>query len=205
MNIMEQTDTSPDFVFEIKHQESYSRGELLLRSFFGWLYIAIPHAFVLFFMQIAAGILQFLAWWIVLFTAKYPKSFFDFQMALQRWGNRLSARLLNLSDGYPAFGINAEDPNTTFTLKHHETQSRGTLLLRTFFGIFYVIIPHGFVLFLRILVVYLFVFIAWWAVLITGKFPKGMHDFNVGTLRWAARVSLYMMFLTDIYPPFSSK
>jgi hypothetical protein len=205
MNIMEQTDTSPDFVFEIKHQESYSRGELLLRSFFGWLYIAIPHAFVLFFMQIAAGILQFLAWWIVLFTAKYPKSFFDFQMALQRWGNRLSARLLNLSDGYPAFGINAEDPNTTFTLKYHETQSRGTLLLRTFFGIFYVIIPHGFVLFLRILVVYLFVFIAWWAVLITGKYPKGMHDFNVGTLRWAARVSLYMMFLTDTYPPFSSK
>lgn len=178
---------------------------MLLRSLFGWLYIMIPHAFVLFFMQIAAGILQFLAWWIVLFTASYPKSFFDFQMALQRWGLRVSARILNLSDGYPAFGINGEDPNTTLTLKYHDKQSRGTLLLRTFFGFIYVLIPHGIVLFLRILVVYLMLFIAWWAVLIMGTFPKGMHDFIVGTLRWGTRVSLYMMFLTDTYPPFSSK
>ena len=80
---MEETSQEPEFVFEIQHQEQYSRGQLLLRSFFGWLYIAIPHAFILFFMQIAPGILQFLAWWIVLFTAQYPKSFFDFQMG--RW------------------------------------------------------------------------------------------------------------------------
>src|SRR5688572_26143448 len=135
---MEQANASPDFVFDIQHQEQYSRGGLLLRSLFGWIYIVIPHAFVLFFMQIAGGILQFLAWWIVLFTAEYPKSFFDFQMALQRWAARLSAKILNLSDGYPAFGLNAEDPNVTLTLVYPLKLSRGTLLLRTFFGVFYV-------------------------------------------------------------------
>jgi len=202
---MEQTNVSPDFVFDIQHQEQYSRGGLLLRSLFGWIYIVIPHAFVLFFMQIAGGILQFLAWWIVLFTAEYPKSFFDFQMALQRWAARLSAKILNLSDGYPAFGLNAEDPNVTLTLAHPLKLSRGTLLLRTFFGVFYVLIPHGFVLFFRMILVYIYMFLAWWIVLFTGQYPKGMHEFIVDTLRWSTRVRLYMLFLTDKYPPFSGK
>ncbi len=202
---MEENTQGPDFVLDINYQESYSRGELLLRSFFGWIYIVIPHAFVLFFMQIAGGILRFLAWWIVLFTAQYPKSFFDFQVALQRWGIRLNARILNLSDGYPAFGLNAVDANTTFTLAYPLTLSRGTLLLRTFFGIFYVLIPHGFILFFRAILMYIYIFLAWWIVLFTGKYPKSFFDFNVETLRWASRVGIYMMFLTDKYPPFSGK
>jgi hypothetical protein len=45
--------------------------------------------------------------------------------------------------------------------------------------------------------------IAWWAVLITGKYPKGMHDFVVGVNRWQMRVNLYWYNLTDKYPPFS--
>ncbi|MCU0360699.1 MAG: DUF4389 domain-containing protein [Bacteroidia bacterium] len=202
---MEETSQTPDFVFEIQHQEQYSRGQLLLRSFFGWLYIAIPHAFVLFFMQIAAGILQFLAWWIVLFTAQYPKSFFDFQMAIQRWGARVNASLFNLIDNYPAFGLNAEDPNVTLTLVYPQTLSRGILLLRTFLGIFYVLIPHGFILFFRMFLVYIYMFFGWWIVLFTGKYPKGMHEFIVDTLRWSTRVGLYMLFLTDKYPSFSGK
>ncbi|MFC2155921.1 hypothetical protein ACFLRB_05480 [Acidobacteriota bacterium] len=58
----------------IKHQESYSRGELLLRTFFGWIYIVIPHDFALWLVGIWAGILSFLAWWVILFTGKYPQS-----------------------------------------------------------------------------------------------------------------------------------
>lgn len=202
---MEVVNTPSDFVFDIRYQEKYSRGQLLLRSFFGWLYIIIPHAFVLFFMQIAGGILQFLSWWIVLFTARYPQSFFDFQVALLRWGTRLNARMLNLSDGYPAFGLNAEDPNITLTMTNPETLSRGILLLRTFLGIFYVILPHGIVLLFRILALYVVLFVNWWVILFTGSIPKGMFDFVVGTLRWGMRLNAYMMFLTDKYPPFSGK
>lgn len=201
---MEQTNTAPEFVFNIQHQESYSRGQLLLRSFFGWLYIIIPHAFVLLFLEMAGGILRFISWWAVLFTARYPRSFFDFQVSLLRWSTRLGARILNLSDGYPSFGLNVVDPKIELLLAYPEQLSRGTLLLRTFLGIFYVLIPHGICLFFRILVVYIFVFVSWWAVLITGKYPKSLHDFNVGTLRWGMRVQAYMYFLTDKYPAFSS-
>lgn len=202
---MEQSTTSADFVYEIPHQPSYSRGQLLLRTFFGLLYIVIPHGFLLFFISIAAGFLRFISWWAVLFTAKYPKSFFDFQVQLLRWGLRVQARMLNLADGYPAFGMNASDDKTNLHIAYPDTLGRGLLLLRLFFGFIYVIIPHGFLLFFRVIATYFLVFIAWWAVLFTGEYPKGMHEFVTGTFRWAVRVQLYMMFMTDKYPPFSGK
>jgi hypothetical protein len=67
------------------------------------------------------------------------------------------------------------------------------------------LIPHGFLLFFRSIGVVFAVFIAWWAVLITGEYPKGIHNFIVGTLRWSTRVNIYLSFLTDKYPPFSGK
>src|SRR5688572_30716259 len=106
---MEQVATTNDMTFDIVHQERYSRAELVLRLFFGFLFMAIPHLFLLFFMSIASLVLGFIAWWAVLFTARYPRSFFDFQVALIRWSTRLSARLMNLADGYPAFGTGAVD------------------------------------------------------------------------------------------------
>jgi hypothetical protein len=202
---MEQASTTADITFDIVHQEKYSRGELLLRSFFGYIYIVIPHAFLLFFMNIASAILTFVAFWIVLFTGKYPKSFFDFQVSMHRWVMRVQARILNLSDGYPGFGMNTEDNRIILNVVYPETMSQGLLLARLFFGFIYVIIPHGFCLFFRMIATYVIIFIAWWVVLITGEYPKGMHEFVVGTLRWATRVNMYMSFLTDKYPPFSGK
>lgn len=120
-------------------------------------------------------------------------------------GLRVQARILNLADGYPAFGMNASDDKTNLHIAYPDTLSRGLLLLRLFFGFIYVIIPHGFLLFFRVIATYFLVFIAWWAVLFTGEYPKGMHEFVTGTFRWAVRVQLYMMFMTDKYPPFSGK
>jgi hypothetical protein len=202
---MEETNNNQGFSFDIFHQESFSRGQLLLRSFFGFFYIIIPHAFLLAIIGIAAMFLRFIAWWAVLFTAKYPKSFFDFQLGLLKWSTRVNARMLNLADGYPAFGTNGVDDKTNVHVAYPETLSRGLLLLRLFLGAFYVYIPHGICLFFRAIATYFVVFIAWWAVLITGKYPKGMHDFVVGTLRWATRLNIYMSFMTDKYPPFSGK
>lgn len=202
---MEQTNNNPDFSFDIIHQESYSRGQLLLRSFFGIFYIMIPHGFALGVMGLAGAVLRFIAWWAVLFTGKYPRSFFDFQLGLLKWSTRVNARMLNLADGYPAFGNSGQDANTNVHVAYPESLSRGTLLLRAFFGIIYVLIPHGLCLLFRGIATYFVVFIAWWAILITGKYPKGMFDFVVGTLRWATRIGIYMGFMTDKYPPFSGK
>jgi hypothetical protein len=202
---MEQVNPSQDFIFDIVHQDSYSRGQLLLRTFFGFFYIMIPHAFLLWFMTIASLFLGFIAWWTVLFTAKYPKSFFDFQLGLLKWSTRVSARMLNLVDGYPSFGLSGIDDRTNVHVAYPETLSRGTLLLRAFFGFIYVYIPHGICLLFRFIGLYFVVLIAWWAILIVGKYPKVIHNYVVGTFRWIMRLNIYMKFMTDKYPPFSGK
>jgi hypothetical protein len=189
----------------IKHQDAYSRVELILRTLFGWIYILIPHYFILFFISIAGFVLKFLSFWIVLFTGHYPQEFFNFQVELYRWGLRLIARMYNLSDGYPSFGLKAVDDAVTFDIPFPEKLSRGLLIIRFLFGFFYVIIPHFFILFFRGIATFVLIFIAWWAVLITGKFPETFHSFITGTIRWGMRVNIYMGFMTDEYPPFSGK
>ena len=98
--------------------------------------------------------------------------------------------------------------NTTpvkFSIDYPEKLSRGILLLKTFFGWLYVLIPHGIVLMFYGIAVCVVTVIAWFAILFTGKYPKGMFDFVVGYQRWSNRVNAYVMFLTDEYPPFHGR
>ncbi len=187
----------------VKHQEQYSRGELLLRTLFGWLYIYLPHGFILMFVGLWGAVLYFVAFWIILFTGRYPESMFNFQVGILKWDLRLSARMFNVSDGYPAFGISAPDEHADLVVPYPEKVNRGLTLLRLLFGAFYVAIPHGFILMFRSLFVGILAFIAWWAVLITGRYPAAMHRWVVSQLRWQMRVNLYMLFMTDTYPPFT--
>jgi len=191
--------------FEIKFQETYSRSELLLRSLFGWIYILLPHAFVLAFLGIWSAILTFISFWVIMFTGRYPQSFFEFQVDLLRWNNRVNARLFNLSDGYPGFGLKAEDEYTDFDMEYPESIDRGLVLIRMFFGGIYVLLPHGFILYFRFIAMMILNFLAFWVVLFTGKYPQSWHEFSVGTLRWAIRVNLYMSYMSDTYPPFNGK
>jgi hypothetical protein len=129
----------------------------------------------------------------------------NYQLKLQRWSLRLNARLMNLSDGYPAFGLSSQDPNIMIELERQESYNRLSVLGRQLFGFIYVYIPHMFCLvFLQIGVMFVRL-IAFWVVLITGKFPKGMHNYMVGVMRWSFRIGIYMSFMTDKYPPFSMK
>ncbi|MBI4977944.1 MAG: DUF4389 domain-containing protein [Spirochaetes bacterium] len=191
--------------FSITHQERYSRGQLLLRTLFGMFYIALPHGFLLFFASIWAMILGFLAFWAVLFTGKYPQSWFDYQVKLLAWSNRLMASMYNFTDEYPAFGTKGTSQSVSLTVPYPEKSSRGLLLLRMFFGIFYIWIPHGFCLVFRVYGMMFLMFLAWFAILFTGKYPKRFFDFNVGTLRWMNNLSLYTGLMTDEYPKFTGK
>ncbi len=89
--------------YNVMHQEQYSRGELLLRTFFGWLYCLIPHGFLLFFRAIASAAIIFVAWWVVLFTGRYPVNMFEFVVGPSRWNYRISAYMMFMSDTYPPF------------------------------------------------------------------------------------------------------
>lgn len=189
--------------FNIKHADSLSRGELLLRTFFGFIYIYLPHGFVLIFMGLWGAILGFISFWIILFTGRYPQSFFEYQVGLIRWQMRVNARQYNLTDGYPAFGIDSKDEAITLDVPYPESLSRAMLIVRLFFGWLFVLIPHGFVLFFLTIGVFLAVFVGWWIILFTGKLPEAIHNFIVGYFRWSTRVNLYMGNMTDTYPPFS--
>lgn len=189
--------------FNIKHAESLSRLELLLRTLFGIIYIYIPHGFVLLFMALWGAILSFISFWVILFTGRYPQSFFEYQVGLIRWQTRVRARQFNLTDGYPAFGIDSKDDAITIDVPYPENISRGMVIVRLFFGWIYVIIPHGLVLGFLGIAVLIAAFIGWWIILFTGKLPEGIHNFIVGYFRWSTRVSLYIGNMTDTYPPFS--
>jgi hypothetical protein len=189
----------------INRQERNSRGQLLLRTFFGWLYIVIPHIFVMFFVSIWYAILDFVKFWVVLFTGRIPASTYEFQKKYWQWSTRLSATMLNMQDGYPAIGPGGSNPNATVEFDNPEKVSRGLVLLRLLFGWLYVGVPHGFVLAFVGIAAGFVAFFAWWAILFTGKFPEGMFDFLRRYMRWQFRIGLYLAYYTDDYPPFNGK
>ena len=191
--------------FSITYQESYSRGELLLRSFFGWLYIMAPHAIVLMFVGLWSNVLSFISWWAILFTGRYPQSFFEFNVKTLSWMMRLNACSGNLIEGYPAIGPNGSHPAVTLTVPYPESLSRGKLLLRTFLGFIYVGIPHGICLYGRLIANAFAKFLTFWSIIFNGTIPRDWFDFQVGTLRWMVRLNLYMSNMSDTYPPFSGK
>jgi hypothetical protein len=188
---------------EIVHQESYSRGALLLRTFFGGLYIALPHMFVRFFVGIWYGIQTALLPWVILFTGNMPKSWYDFRVGYIRWGLRLTASLQNLTDEYPSFGVKGESETVILEMDQPEKLSRLLNFLMFIKGI--AVIPHMIVLGLRLFVSAILMGLGWWVVLFTGRWPEGMFKFQVGTIRWNIRVSNYLAFMTDQYPPFNGK
>lgn len=188
---------------EITHQERYSRGQLLLRMLFGMIYIGIPHYFLLFFVGIWSSILEFVTFWVILFTAKFPETIFEFQIKLLNWRLRVQAVIGNLIDGYPAFGLKGTSEKAHLEVVRPKRVSRGLLLLRAFLGWAYVGIPHVICLVGLGIAVDFIAFLAFWVVLFKAEYPEKWHTFIVNVIRWSMRVVLYMGYFTDEYPPFS--
>jgi len=90
-------------IFQVEYPERLSRGWVVLKALFGWLYVGIPHGIILFFYGIAVGIVTFIAFWAILFTAKFPKGMYDFVVGYMRWTNNVNAYLGFLRDEYPPF------------------------------------------------------------------------------------------------------
>ena len=136
---------------------------------------------------------------MILFRQKYPKWWFDWNVALTKFATRVSAYILLLRDEYPstdeeqAVHIDLPYPNVETEL------NRWLPLVKWFLAI-----PHIIVLvFLWVGVVFCTI-IAWFAILFTGSYPRGLFDFVVGVMRWSLRVDAYAVLLTtDEYPPFT--
>jgi Domain of unknown function (DUF4389) len=148
----------------------------------------------------AAGGLLFLApLLMILFRQKYPRWWFDWNLGLLRFTNRVAAYLLLLRDEYPATDdeqavhLEIDYPDVPNDL------NRWLPLVKWF-----LVIPHLVVLFFLSIAVLFVVVVAWFAILFTGSYPPGLFDFVVGVMRWHNRVAAYAFVLTtDRYPPFS--
>jgi hypothetical protein len=147
----------------------------------------------------AAGGLLFLAPLVmILFRQKYPRWWFDWNVALWRFMNRVGTYMLLLRDEYPSTD---EDQAVHLDVDYPDVPNdlnRWLPLVKWFLAI-----PHFFVLFFLWIAVIVVAVIAWFAILFTGKYPQGMFDFVVGVMRWHNRVVGYAFILsTDRYPPF---
>ena len=147
----------------------------------------------------AAGVVVLPLVLMLLFRQKYPKWWFDWNVALTKFSTRVEAYISLLRDEYPstdeeqAVHIEIPYPNAK------EDLNRWLPLVKWFLAI-----PHYIVLFFLGIAAIVSIVIAWFAILFTGRYPKGLFDFVVGVFRWCLRVAVYAFLLTtDRYPPFS--
>lgn len=171
--------------------------------FFGWL-LAIPHFVVLYVLGIIAEICMVIGWFAGVITGRVPQGLLGLIAGYLRYSLRLQTYLLFMRGSYPGFGLDTgaadarTDPTVTIDITLAEKRSRLTIFFRMLLAI-----PHMIALFFVGIAAYVVIVIAWFAVVILGRWPSGLQSFVLGMLRWSTRVNAYMYLLTDAYPPFS--
>lgn len=191
-----------------------SRGMWLIKWF-----LAIPHYVCLAFLWAAFAILTILAFFAILFTGRYPKGMFEFNVGVLRWTWRVAFYAFNPAgtDRYPPFTLGDAVYPARLEIDYPERLSRGLVLVKWWF----LAIPH------YLIVAVLTSGLVWWAqdhgdrtfeaggglttilvlialvaLLFGGRYPRGLFDLLMGINRWAIRVAAYATLMRDEYPPF---
>ncbi len=151
-----------------------------------------------YYVGAGAGILFLPVLLLILFRKKYPRWWYEWNLELMRFGNRIGVYLALMDDRYPSTdemqGVRLDFP---YPYAQDEL-GRGMPLVKWLLAI-----PHYFVLFFLYIGAFFAVVIAWFAILFTGRYPRGLFDFVEGVIRWHNRVIGYAFALvTDQYPPF---
>jgi len=136
---------------------------------------------------------------MIVFRAKYPRWWFDWNLELMRFSSRVTLYLALLDDRYPSTD---EQQSLRLDIAYPDVPAELNRLLPLVKWL--LVIPHLVVLVFLGLAAFVSVVIAWFAILFTGRYPRGLFDFVVGVGRWGTRVIAYAILLTtDRYPPFS--
>lgn len=182
-------------------------------------FLLIPHFIVVGFLSVAALVLTVVAFFAILFTGRYPRSIFDFNVGVVRWWWRVSFYGYSAlgTDRYPPFTLgSASDYPATLEVDYPEHLSRGLVLVKSWL----LAIPHYLIVGLLVGgttlavrggytatvpysgLITLLVLVAGVAVLFTKHYPVGIFDLVMGFNRWVYRVLVYVLLLRDEYPPF---
>ena len=135
---------------------------------------------------------------MILFRQKYPRWWFDWNLQLLRFANRVGAYLALMDDRYPS---TEEEQAVHLDFAYPDAEhdlNRWLPLVKWLLAV-----PHYIVLFLLSIAAFFVVIAAWFSILFTGRYPRGMFGYVEGVIRWHNRVAAYALVLvTDRYPPF---
>ena len=168
-----------------------------LTTFFR-LILMIPIVIMAILVSWSAGLLSLATLLMILFRKKYPRWWFDFNLELLRFSTRVNAYVLLLRDEYPSTD---DDQAVSLEISYPDAESQ----LNRFMPLikWFLAIPHYVVIYVLSICALVVMVIAWFAILIVGRYPQGLFNFSVGVIRWETRVNAYMVLLTtDRYPPF---
>ena len=173
-----------------------------------WILI-IPHLVVLFFLWIAFIAITVVAFFAIVFTGKYPRGMFGFNVGVLRWTWRVGFYSYSAlgTDRYPPFSLESRDYPANLEVEYPESLSRGLVFVKTWL----LAIPHYIVMaFLSggagprsggglngVLVIFAAV-----VLLFRGRYPQDIYDLVIGLNRWSFRVVAYAALMRDEYPPF---
>ncbi len=159
--------------------------------------VAGPGAFASGLLGSVAAFLAFINWCAIVFTGASVGGIDDFILFFLRWHLRASAYAMLLVDPYPPFG-DAGYPAVLTIERPTAVRDRLSVGLRLI-----LVIPQLIVLAVITMIWCVTTIVAWFAIVFTATYPKGLYDFGVGTLRWITRVNAYVLLAVDDYPPFS--
>jgi hypothetical protein len=183
-----------------------------------WL-LAIPHFVVLFFLWIAFAVVSVIAFFAILFTGRYPRALFEFNVGILRWSWRVGFYSYSAlgTDRYPPFTLkDMADYPARLEVAYPESLSRGLVLIKWWllalpqYVVVAVFVGGGWAawtgtdtwMWTSGGLVGLLVLFAGVVLLFTSRYPKPLYDFVLGMNRWVFRVIAYAGLMTDAYPPF---
>lgn len=149
----------------------------------------------------AGGLLVLPVLLMILFRQKYPRWWYDWMVEVLKFTNRVTAYAFLMRDEYPSTdeeqSVHLEIPYPNV----HEDLNRWLPLVKWLLAI-----PHYIALIVLGIIMFFVIIIAWFAILLTARYPRGLFDFVEGIMRWSLRVQAYAFALvTDRYPPFRLK